>query len=271
MLNRIAGIVGWIGTGLVAGAVAIRLFKPEFAYVRLLAGVGRPGLRGLLHARAMARRRQGNGQEADAAQHDRARRRAHRVGPAHRRQLPGISEKPPLGSHREPAVQSLAADAADPREAGCAGQRAGLRSPHRVRSVSRSAERVPVRLQQGRRRIPRSGQAAGSRDPEPGAGVRHRRLRLQRPHRARHLVRRAGADQRADQSDHRIGAKGLFPPGARREGNGGQRARGLQRRRDGAGIRELQGRDAVAGAAADGAGRRHGGCRRRTEDGPFSA
>lgn len=31
MLNRIAGIVGWIGTGLVAGAVAIRLFKPEFA------------------------------------------------------------------------------------------------------------------------------------------------------------------------------------------------------------------------------------------------
>jgi gliding motility-associatede transport system auxiliary component len=31
MLNRIAGIVGWIGTALVAAAVAIRLFKPEFA------------------------------------------------------------------------------------------------------------------------------------------------------------------------------------------------------------------------------------------------
>jgi hypothetical protein len=31
MLNRIAGIVGWIGTALVAVAVAIRLFKPEFA------------------------------------------------------------------------------------------------------------------------------------------------------------------------------------------------------------------------------------------------
>jgi gliding motility-associatede transport system auxiliary component len=30
MLNRIAGIVGWIGTALVAAAVAIRLFKPEF-------------------------------------------------------------------------------------------------------------------------------------------------------------------------------------------------------------------------------------------------
>jgi ABC-type uncharacterized transport system involved in gliding motility auxiliary subunit len=31
MLNRIAGIVGWIGTALVVGAVAIRLFKPEWA------------------------------------------------------------------------------------------------------------------------------------------------------------------------------------------------------------------------------------------------
>jgi ABC-type uncharacterized transport system involved in gliding motility auxiliary subunit len=31
MLNRIAGVVGWIGTALVVGAVAIRLFKPEWA------------------------------------------------------------------------------------------------------------------------------------------------------------------------------------------------------------------------------------------------
>jgi ABC-type uncharacterized transport system involved in gliding motility auxiliary subunit len=31
MLNRIAGIVGWIGTALVVVAVAIRLFKPEYA------------------------------------------------------------------------------------------------------------------------------------------------------------------------------------------------------------------------------------------------
>jgi len=31
MLNRIAGIVGWIGTGLVVAAVAIRLFRPEYA------------------------------------------------------------------------------------------------------------------------------------------------------------------------------------------------------------------------------------------------
>jgi ABC-type uncharacterized transport system involved in gliding motility auxiliary subunit len=30
MLNRIAGIVGWIGSALVVGAVAIRLFKPEW-------------------------------------------------------------------------------------------------------------------------------------------------------------------------------------------------------------------------------------------------
>jgi ABC-type uncharacterized transport system involved in gliding motility auxiliary subunit len=32
MLNRIAGIVGWVGTALVVVAVAIRLFKPEYAH-----------------------------------------------------------------------------------------------------------------------------------------------------------------------------------------------------------------------------------------------
>src|SRR5262245_62414872 len=31
MLHRIAGIIGWIGTGLVVAAVAIRLFRPEYA------------------------------------------------------------------------------------------------------------------------------------------------------------------------------------------------------------------------------------------------
>lgn len=42
MLSRIAGIVGWIGTALVAGAVAIRLFRPEYAnygYWLALAGL----------------------------------------------------------------------------------------------------------------------------------------------------------------------------------------------------------------------------------------
>ena len=113
---------------------------------------------------------------------------------------------------------------------------------------------IPVRLEQGVGRISRSGQAAGSREPEPGAVVRHRRVRLQGPHRTCHLVRRAGTDEWSDQGDHGNGAKGLFPPGPRRKGNDRQRAGGLQRRRVVAGIREFQGRDAVAGAAADGAG-----------------
>ena len=38
MLNRIAGIVGWIGTALVAVAVGIRLFRPERPLVAVVGG-----------------------------------------------------------------------------------------------------------------------------------------------------------------------------------------------------------------------------------------
>src|SRR5262245_34630953 len=41
MLNRIAGILGWVGTALVIGAVGIRFFRPEFAeYGRWAAWAG---------------------------------------------------------------------------------------------------------------------------------------------------------------------------------------------------------------------------------------
>jgi len=42
MLNRIASVIGWIGTGLVFGSVAVRLFKPEwnqYAYYGAWAGL----------------------------------------------------------------------------------------------------------------------------------------------------------------------------------------------------------------------------------------
>ena len=42
MLNRIASVIGWIGTVLVFGSVAVRLFRPEwnqYAYYGAWAGL----------------------------------------------------------------------------------------------------------------------------------------------------------------------------------------------------------------------------------------
>ena len=42
MLNRIASVIGWVGTALVFGSVAVRLFKPEwnqYAYYGAWAGL----------------------------------------------------------------------------------------------------------------------------------------------------------------------------------------------------------------------------------------
>src|SRR4030095_11635874 len=43
MLNRIASVIGWIGTALVFGSVAVRLFRPQwnhYAYDGAWAGLG---------------------------------------------------------------------------------------------------------------------------------------------------------------------------------------------------------------------------------------
>ena len=97
-----------------------------------------------------------------------------------------------------------------------------------------------VRVETGVGRLPRSGQAAGRGDQEPGAGLRHRGLRLQGPHRACGLVRRAAADQWPHQGDLGPAAQGVLPPGPRREGHGQQRAQRLQHDRVGPAVGQLR-------------------------------
>ena len=61
-------------------------------------------------------------------------------------------------------------------------------------------------LEAGDGRVHRRRQASGAGAAVPGAAARHGRLRVRRPHRARHLRRRAGADQRPDQGRSRDGS-----------------------------------------------------------------
>ena len=44
-MQKIFGIIGWIGTVLVFGAVAVRMFYPDVESVRDLRRVGGPGRR----------------------------------------------------------------------------------------------------------------------------------------------------------------------------------------------------------------------------------
>jgi hypothetical protein len=55
MVKNVLNIVGWLGTALVVGAVAVRILRPEWGSIRGLRRVGRPRVRGALHTRTMAR------------------------------------------------------------------------------------------------------------------------------------------------------------------------------------------------------------------------
>ena len=192
--------------------------------------MGRAGLRADLHGVAVARGRRLVFQAPDATGHHCRHHRGGGPGAADWRELPGLAPQQALGPHGQPAVQPLGSDAADPAEAGRADRRARVRPAGAVRPLPRSAERVPVRVETGVGRVRRHGQAAGRGDEEPGAGLRHRGLRLQGPDRARGVVRRAAADQWPDQGHLGQAAQGVLPPGSRREGHLQQRAHGVQHR-----------------------------------------
>ena len=109
-----------------------------------------------------------------------------------------------------------------------------VRAGARVPALPRQAEGIRVRVEEGLDRVHRSGQEADARPAEPGPAVRHDRLQLQGPHRARHDRHRAGHHQRHHQGRVGPAAEGLLHAGARREGHGLVRARRLQRDRRGA-------------------------------------
>ena len=81
-------------------------------------------------------------------------------------------------------------------------------------------------------RVRRSRSRAGARQAAKIEALRTVAVRIQGPHRARDLDRRAGPHQRADQGRHRRGEEGLLHAGPRREEHRGHRSRRLQRRRE---------------------------------------
>ena len=271
-MNKAVNLLGWLGTALVCIAL-VRCGSSREARVdastrwtpRWRAWSGRSLYIGV----AVARHRAG---VLSAGRRGSARSPPSSVvrGARHprRRQLPRVAAEQALGPDREQAVQR------------CRTRRSKilqkLDAPVKflvfdkateLRHVPRSARRVPVRC-----RTEVTVEYINP-DKEPVrakqnqvAVVRHRRLQVQGPHRARGRHRRAGAHQRPDQGGERRAAQGLLHAGPRRAGHREQRARRLQRHLAGARRGELQGREARARAEARGARRRHGAGRRGPED-----
>ena len=89
---------------------------------------------------------------------------------------------------------------------------------HGLPALSGQAEGIRIHLQAGQDRVRRSRQEADRRQTEPGPAVRHDRLQLQGPHRARDVRRRtrAGHHQRHHQGGQRPAEEGVLRPGPRR-------------------------------------------------------
>ena len=146
------------------------------------------------------------------------------------------------------AVQPVGSDTQRPRQARCAAADHGLRAGARFPALSGQAEGIRVRVEAGHDRVRRSRQEADRRQAESGSAVRHDRLQLQGPHRARHGRHRAGHHQRHHQGGHRPAEEGLLHAGPRRKDTDVERARRLQRHRRSARARKLHGREARARA-----------------------
>ncbi len=238
------------------------------AAVLALAGVGRPGLHPAVHAGSVARDCARVRRAVDAARHGVGGLRG--GGPRHpgRHQLHLVARAQALGPDRQQPVHAVAAVGQGAPEPGCPAQADGLREGQRALRVPRSAERVPVRVEEGLDRVRRPRQEADPRETEADPGLRHGGRRVQGQDRAGGGQLGAGSDQRNHQGGHGQGAQGLLHAGPRREGHLGCRAHGIQRHRQAAGARQLQGR-AVAARPAGFRARRRGGRRRgRPENGP---
>ena len=228
MLNRIASVIGWIGTVLVFGSVAVRLFRPEwnqYAYYGAWAGLACV----LLYMASQWR---------DVA--DSFSRRQTRLGT-----IAGTTVIVVLALLI--AVNYLASrrnkrwDLTANQQFSLSDQTRQilqkLDAPIKVRVFDQPAQfdRFRDRLNEYAyvsRQVSVDyidmDKQTGRGDQEPGAGLRHGGLRLQGPHRAGGLVRRAAAHQRPDQGDLGQAAQGVLRPGSRREGHDQQRAHRLQ-------------------------------------------
>ena len=184
------------------------------------------------------------------------------AGHPRRRQLHPVAAERALGSDRRTAVLAVGPDAARAAGARGADLRARLRPRGGVPELPRPPRRVRLRLVAGGRRVHRHRSQPRPRAAVRGAGVRHDRPRVRGPHRAHHVERRAGADERVDQGGGGRGTRRLLRPGSRRARPRGRRSRRLRRRTRRPGTRQLPGRDHRPRADRRGAGRRHGARRR---------
>ena len=202
MLKRILGLLGWLGVALVfAGARHHVSCRPEWQqwYSGLaIAGLVCTLLYILSQWREIARAfsgRRGALRLAGGRQHRsscwRSWSRSTTSAARHNKRWDLTSAKQfTLSEQTRKMLQSL----------DRAGEHQGLRHVGRLRALPRSARRVPVRV------ASRSRSNTSTRCRRPSLAnqykveaARHRRLRVRRPHRARHFGRRTGADQRADQ------------------------------------------------------------------------
>ena len=233
MLNRIAGIVGWVGTAPRGRArSAIRLFKPEYAQLRLLARVGGPGA-------AWSSTCSGSGATS------RRRWAGSRRGSA-RSRSPASSSCWASSSRSTTWPRGETTAGTSPRTSSSACRRRRGRSSRSWMRRSRCWSSIePTEFDRFRDRLSEYQYVSNKvtveyLDPDKQP-VRANQNQVQTygtvvfgyKGRTERVISsgRAGADERADQGDYRNGAEGLLPPGPRREGHGRQRARGLQRRR----------------------------------------
>ena len=267
-MQKIFGIIGWIGTVLVFGAVAVRMFYPDWnqyatyaAWAGLVVGAD-------LHGRPVARRRrvlQGT------------RRQVRHACPSSASSCFSASSSRSTISAR---ARTSAGTSPPTRSTACRIRRSrsckDLKEPVQVTVFERN-DRQDVhkdRLQeyqyqttQAQDRVHRSRPRADARRSGEDRVAADDPVRIPGPHRARHLDQRTGPDQRADQGRHRHDAQGLLHAGPRREGHRVHRSQRLQHRGRGDEAGQLRRRTARADPAEDGSGRCDDRRHRRSDDG----
>ena len=264
MVNSIIGIIGWIGTALVFGAVGIRFLRPEWMqYGTYLAWAGLVCV--LLYMVGQWRDVVGVLQQAAGAlRHDDVVSILVGLGIVVAVNYLGV---------RQNKRWDLTANQVYSLSEQTVKMLKGLDAPvkftvydqrNQLRSIPRSARRVRLRVEERQRRVRGHRPAAGAREAGRGADGRHDRDLIQGPRAADLEHRRAGHHQRAHQGDEPAQQKKIyFTQGHGEKDTGGADRLGYAVGRGGARTRQLHGREAGAGAAEGGAGRRHGRRHRR--------
>ena len=196
--------------------------------LRVLGRVGRPGLRPRLHAQPVARHRPA---------FRRRQTRSARCRGEHRSSCSASSSRSTTSARAQNkrwdltnARQFTLSDQTQQRaaEARRAAEDHGLRPHERFRRYKDRAAEYPYVSKQVSVEYVDPDRDPAPRQAVPGADLRHGRVRVQGPHRARRRRHRAGPHQRHHQGGHRRAEEGLLRRGPRRARHGSDRADRLQ-------------------------------------------